>query len=77
MRYEGEVRRIAVAAGSKSEREAVVLDTGGRNYVLRIPGGNPFDMPQLNALVGKRIEAEGTIHGSSIFLHEWREKPTA
>ena len=38
----GKVVRRRVSAGSKSEREAIVLETREGDYVLRRKGGNPF-----------------------------------
>ncbi|HLN74489.1 MAG TPA: hypothetical protein VK205_14450 [Prolixibacteraceae bacterium] len=49
------------AEGSKSEHDAVFLDTGKQKYRLRKKGGNPFYDESLHALVGKTIELEGNI----------------
>ena len=69
----GRVTRRLVAPGSKSEREAVVLDTGGDQYVLRRKGGNPFSDPQLDELVGKNVRAIGEVHGPDFIMSEWAE----
>jgi hypothetical protein len=66
------VRRL-VAAGSKSEREAVVLQTDQGDYILRRTGGNPFADPELDALVGKRISAEGRELGQTLVIDSWDE----
>ena len=55
MQHTGQVIRKPFAAGSKSERPAVMLQTGDGEYVLRIQGGNPFHDPRLEELVGKQI----------------------
>ena len=69
---EGTVARRVVAAGSKSEREAVVLDTGDATLVLRRQGANPFETdPELDGLVGRRIRAEGSEHGQTLLVHRW------
>lgn len=47
--------------GSKSEHDAVYLDTGKKRYKLKKKGGNPFHDDSLHDLVGKTIEAEGNI----------------
>lgn len=47
--------------GSKSEHNAVYLDTGENKYKLKKQGGNPFFDESLHKLVGKTIEAEGNI----------------
>ncbi len=61
-------------AGSKSEREAVYLVTGsGEEYVLRRQGGNPFQDPELDKLVGKTIVAEGKVTGYTLIMSSWRE----
>ena len=68
MKIEGTVVRKTVAAGSKSEREAIVLATGKREYVLRFIGGHAFADPRLAALVGKRIRAEGEVSGDTFLM---------
>ena len=57
---EGDVVRRRVGEGSKSERDAVMLDTADASFVLRRRGGNAFSDPQLDALVGRRARLEGT-----------------
>lgn len=71
MQIRGEVVRHSVARGSKSARLAVLLRSGGREYLLRRSGGDYRDAV-LEALVGKTIEAEGTLHESELFLTDWR-----
>lgn len=64
--YTGTVRFETYAKGSKSEHQAVVLDTGeGPALKMRIKGNNPFRDPALDALVGKRVKVEG-IAGSGV-----------
>jgi len=74
MEYSGNVIRKQVAAGSKSERPAVLLHTGEGDYVLRILGGNPFHDPRLDALVGKHIRAQGELHGYTFLMKNWTEE---
>jgi hypothetical protein len=50
------------APGSKSEHDAVFLETEKGCYKLKRPGGNPFRDPELDRLVGKEITARGTIN---------------
>ena len=69
----GRVSRQLVAPGSKSEREAVVLDTDAGQFVLRRVGGNPFADPQLDDLVGKTVRAVGEVHGPDFIMSEWTE----
>ncbi|MFO1396775.1 MAG: hypothetical protein U1F48_06900 [Burkholderiales bacterium] len=73
MRCEGVVLRTAVAAGSKSGREAVVLRTDAGDFVLRLAGGPAFADPRLDALVGKRIRAEGDVSAGTLIVHAWDE----
>jgi hypothetical protein len=47
--------------GSKSEHDAVCLETTEGTYVLKRLGGNPFNDPELNKLVGKQIKATGLL----------------
>ncbi|HEY8009798.1 MAG TPA: hypothetical protein VIE67_02245 [Rudaea sp.] len=73
MQATGNVIRKRIAIGSKSERDAVLLQTRDQEYVLRIVGANPFQDPRLDALVGKRICAQGDVHGNAFLMTEWRE----
>ena len=64
--YTGMVRKETYAKGSKSEHEAVVLDTGDGNPMkLRIRGNNPFSDPELDQFVGMRVKVDG-IAGSGV-----------
>jgi len=74
MQIKGRVIREVVAKGSKSERPAIILDTGKKQYVLRRPGENPYSDPTLDALVGKDISATGNVNGNTLFLTEWTVK---
>lgn len=48
-------------SGSKSEHDAVYLDTGKEKYRIKKKGGNPFYDASLHDLVGKTIKVEGNI----------------
>ena len=74
MERSGLVIRKQVAAGSKSERPAVLLQSEGNEYVLRIMGGNAFHDERLEALVGKRIRARGEQHGYTFLMQDWTEE---
>jgi hypothetical protein len=56
----GDVVRRRIGAGSKSDRDAVVLETGDATLILRRRGGNAFSDPALDALVGQRVRLVGT-----------------
>ncbi|HEX8747604.1 MAG TPA: hypothetical protein VF717_10420 [Pyrinomonadaceae bacterium] len=74
MQLKGSVIRKLIAAGSKSEREAIVLTTDKGEYVLRRKGGNPFFDEALEKLVGKRILCEGDLAGYTFLMTGWTEE---
>jgi hypothetical protein len=49
--------------GSKSEQEALGIDTEDGWFKLKRMGGNPFHDPELEKLAGKKIKATGTKDG--------------
>jgi len=59
--------------GSKSERDAVYLETDEGSFVLRRTGGNPLFDPDLVALVGKTIRCLGEVHGYTLTMARWEE----
>jgi hypothetical protein len=68
----GTVTREAVDAGSKSERDAVVLKTDDdRSYVLRRRGGPAFGDSVLDELVGTSIAASGLDMGNLLIMSDW------
>jgi hypothetical protein len=72
MSIQGQVVRQTVDAGSKSERDAVVLKTAsGRDYVLRKQGMAAFGDDGLEPLVGHSINAHGINVGSTLILRDW------
>jgi hypothetical protein len=73
VQFSGSVVRKSIATGSKSEREAVVLLTDSGQFVLRRQGGNPFNDPELNKLVGKTINCSGELTGYTILMSDWKE----
>ena len=74
MEFTGRVIKEVFARGSKSERPAVLLDTGKTRYVLRRQGGNPFSDPELDKLVGKTISATGNVTGYTLIMSGWSER---
>ena len=76
VRLTGKVIRKRFGAGSKSEHDGVYLSMAdGNSLKLRIPGGNPFQDPRLDGLVGKSITASGKLdneHGQFI-LSDWQQ----
>ena len=69
----GKVVSRTTAKGSKSEHEAVMLETPNKDYVLRVKGANPFSNPELDQLVGKTIKATGELADYVLFLENWEE----
>jgi hypothetical protein len=69
----GLVIKAPFALGSKSEREAILLDTGDKRYVLRRDGGNAFFDPVLEQLVGRKIRGAGRVAGYTFLLSDWAE----
>lgn len=73
-KFHGQVTRSLVSAGSKSEHLAVQLTTPEMTYVLRRPGANAMQDPELKALVGKNIQATGVVKGQTLFVTDWEER---
>ena len=71
--FKGKVVSRTTGKGSKSEHDAVMLETPTKDYVLRIKGGNPFSNPELDKLVGKKIKATGELADYVLFLEDWEE----
>lgn len=67
----GQVTKQLAAAGSKSERQAIFLETGEGTYLLRRQGGNPFSDPKLEALIGKRINCKGILTEHTLIMSDW------
>ncbi len=65
--FTGMLRKQLINKGSKSEHEAIVLDTGkGVPMKVQLQGANPFSGdPALNKLVGQLVKIEG-VAGSGV-----------
>ncbi|HZV71024.1 MAG TPA: hypothetical protein VFG10_15825 [Saprospiraceae bacterium] len=57
----GKVIKKRFAAQSKSDHEAVFLDTGDKVYRLRKYRSNPFYNKQLHDLVGNKVRMKGKL----------------
>ena len=67
--YRGRVAKKTVNKGSRSEREAVVLETNDQGpLVMRRPEGNPFSDPVLDKLVGSDVELQGDLYNGELFI---------
>jgi len=73
MELQGKVVLKKFAEGSKSEHDAVFLETGDQSYQLRRLGGNPFDDPELRSMVGKTVKAKGLLNDQLFIAHELNE----
>ena len=63
----GKVVLREFGAGSKSDHQAVFIETPQSSYLLRRQDGNPFYDPTLHAFVGKNVKAKGFMN-DNIFL---------
>ena len=62
--------------GSKSERQAVVLDLhDGGHFVLRNLHAPSFGDDSLDALVGSSIKAHGVAVGRTLIMKDWETLP--
>ena len=70
----GRVTSHLTAKGSKSERQAVFLETDNEgSFLLRRRGGNPFFDPILQNLVGKTIHCRGILTEHTFIISDWDE----
>jgi hypothetical protein len=60
------VSRGPFGTGSKSERDAVWIETAERRLVLRRRDGPAFDDRALDQYVGKRVTCDGFVVGYSL-----------
>ena len=71
---DGRVVKHLTSRGSKSERQAVFLETkDGSSYILRRRGGHPFFDEVLESLVGKTIHCKGILTEHTLIMAEWQE----
>lgn len=65
-RLRGQVTRGPYGKGSKSERDAVFVDTGARRYILRRKAGPAFADKQLDKYVGRMVICDGFLMGTTL-----------
>jgi len=70
----GKVIQKIFGENSKSEHNAVFLQTDDATYQLRRLGGNAFSDPILNKLIGKNITATGILTGMLFLAKEINEE---
>ena len=71
----GVVVRGSFGKGSKSEREAIYIETPGGRFVLRRKGGPSFGDRSLEKYVGKRVTCAGFIVGYSLLAERLKVLP--
>ena len=69
--FTGKVVRKTFGKGSKSEHEAVYLETESKEYVLRRRGGNPFYDEEMQKLVDKTIRCTGVVVDYALLISKW------
>jgi hypothetical protein len=72
MQWRGRVVRRLHGRGSKSEHEALVLETDRGTFRLRRPDGNAFRDPLLETLEGHEVVCEGTLEGTTLLIDAWK-----
>jgi hypothetical protein len=70
--FVGKVTKKLFGKGSKSEHEAIYLETEQEQYVLRRQGGNPFHDPELHKLIGKRVRCTGIVDDYTLTISDWK-----
>ena len=66
----GAVVRAPFGTGSKSERDAIWLDTGDRRLVLRRKDGPSYGDQALDKFVGKRVTCDGFVVGYTLLAEQ-------
>lgn len=69
----GKLVKKGFARGSKSEHEAVYLETEKGFFKLKRMGGNPFHDPELDAMVGKQVTVVGRVDEYQFIATEVKE----
>jgi hypothetical protein len=68
----GIVARGEYGRGSKSEHEAVYLESGEARYLLRRKAGPAYGDDELESLVGRRVECAGFLLGTTLLAETIR-----
>lgn len=62
----GQVSQGEYGSGSKSERDAIFINTDGGRYLLRRKGGPVFADEELKRYVGHAVACDGFIVGTTL-----------
>jgi hypothetical protein len=67
----GNVQKKTSSPGSKSEHEAFYLMSGGKQYLLRRPGSNPFETASyFSDYEGKKVSCLGSTDDYVFFVDQ-------
>lgn len=72
-KFIGKVTKKRFGKGSKSEYDAIWLETEKDRYVLRRQGGNPFHDPELDKWVGKMVQCTGVVDDYTLTISDCKE----
>jgi len=69
MELEGQVVKQPFAVGTKSEREAIYLESAQGKFLLHRPGTNPLEIDRdLEALTGRKVRCSGFLRGHTFVV---------
>ncbi len=66
----GRITKGMYGGGSKSEHEAVLIETANGRYVLRRKAGPAFGDTELNRYVGHEVKCDGFLLGTTLLAEE-------
>ena len=72
----GLVARASYAAGSKSEQQALWLESDAGRYLLRRKEGPAFGDKSIEKLVGKQISCDGFLVGNTLLAERIKILPS-
>lgn len=73
MKVKGTIIAGRFGDGTKSEHDAIYLQTEKARYVLRLAGSNPFENTELQSMIGKQVIASGTLKSYLFLAKEVKE----
>jgi hypothetical protein len=62
----GRIAQGVYGKGSKSEHEAVFIETADARYILRQKTGSAFDVTELTQYIGHEVKCDGFIVGTTL-----------
>jgi hypothetical protein len=73
--YQGLVAIKRFGMGTKGERDAAILTTPEREFLLLRLGGDPISDPVINDLADRTIRCHGIAYGYTLRITDWIETP--